>query len=186
MLKPSKAHDPEGKDMTVEELATRVDSLERENLRLRRIGAVVLVLAVGVAIVGAATPAQLQDIDARRIRIIDESDEVRAEMAADGILYFDENGTARALITGAGIAYFDENGRRRAWMTAPGIDYFDESGKRRAGMDANGISYADENGIDRAELGRVEVVTQSNAETTYPAQVVLYDADGKVIWSAIR
>jgi hypothetical protein len=38
----------------------------------------------------------------------------------------------------------------------------------------------------RAEMGRVETLTPSTgATTTYPAQVVLYDDDNNVIWSAV-
>jgi len=44
----------------------------------------------------------------------------------------------------------------------------------------------DENNNLRAQLGSVGLVTPSTgATTTFPAQVVLYDDDFNVIWSAV-
>ena len=62
----------------------------------------------------------------------------------------------------------------------------DESGTMRSVMDVDGIMYIDENANVRAQLGRVVLKTPSTgAETTYPAQVVLHDVDGNVIWRAL-
>ena len=50
-----------------------------------------------------------------------------------------------------------------------------------------GIAYFDEDGSVRARLGAADLVTPSTgAETHYPAAVVLYDAEGNVIWQAPR
>ena len=64
----------------------------------------------------------------------------------------------------------------------PGIKR-DANGQTRSQMDADGIAYWDENQNVRAKLGRVELTTPATgAETAYPAAVVLYDAEGNVIW----
>ncbi len=74
----------------------------------------------------------------------------------------------------------------RASVIADGFSYFDESGTARARMADDGIFYYDENSARRAGMGRVRLVIPSaGAETTYPAQVVLYDAESKVIWEAL-
>ena len=54
-------------------------------------------------------------------------------------------------------------------------------------MDTDAIAYFDENGQTRAVMGRVVTTTPATgAETTYPAAVVLYDAEGNVIWRESR
>ena len=54
-------------------------------------------------------------------------------------------------------------------------------------MSASGIRYMDENGNTRARMGAVELTTPATgAETRYPAAVVLYTADGTVLWKALR
>ena len=54
-------------------------------------------------------------------------------------------------------------------------------------MSADRIAYYDENEQGRAEMGRVVTTTPTiGAETTYPAAVVLYDAEGKAIWMEPR
>ena len=81
----------------------------------------------------------------------------------------------------------DENGIERASIRTGGIIYQDENGNARAMMWPKGFYYFDENFIQRARLGSVETITPSTgATTTYPGQVALYDADGTVLWSALR
>ena len=80
----------------------------------------------------------------------------------------------------------DENGNPRSHMSGLGISYRDENGTERTVMSEDGISYFDENRNTRARLGRVGLVTPSTgAETTYPAQVVLFDPEGNTIWEAL-
>ena len=83
------------------------------------------------------------------------------------------------------FSVIDENGEVRFMMTDGSITHWDENGQMRAWMDVDGIRYYDENQQKRAHLGRVNLVTPSTeAETTYPAAVVLYDSESKVIWRA--
>jgi hypothetical protein len=72
-------------------------------------------------------------------------------------------------------------------MTAGRIGYFESDKVVRAVMDADGFAYFDENGNTRAQMGSAELVTTApGAETHYPAAVVLYKPDGKVLWQAPR
>ena len=49
------------------------------------------------------------------------------------------------------------------------------------------ISLLDEDGNIRSKLGAVRLTSQTaGAETSYPAAIALYDAEGKVIWMAPR
>ncbi len=129
-----------------------------------------MAVLLAVALVGAVMPQEIPDaIDARIFRVFDETGKMRAALSADGIWFDDESGTRRASMDTDGIRYTDENGTTRSTVGAFGFDYFDENGKTRA------------------QLGRTVIVTTSTgAETTYPATMVLYDAEFKVIWQAPR
>jgi hypothetical protein len=185
---------------------SRLDKLEQDNQRLKlALGSLLLVLAA-VCLIGAVMPQQIPEvIEAREFRVIGENGTRRAAVAADAIVYIDENGQSRAIIDALGIAYLDENGTRRAVMDAysigynaenglrrssmdaDGIGYFDENGNIRVQMNADGIAYVDENENIRAQMGSVQTVTPATGVVTRtPAQVVLYDAEFNVIWSALR
>jgi hypothetical protein len=186
-------------------LESRLSKVERDNRRLKlTVGALLLALAA-VPLVGAVMPEQIPElITARQFSVIDENGTARARMADDGIFYYDENSARRAGISELGIIYYDENEVLRAWMANDGINYFGEDETLRAAMRAvgffsydenknvlavmysGGTAYYDENETLRAALGRVRNVTPSTgAETTYPAQASLYDAEGNVIWQAL-
>lgn len=172
--------------MSIDELCARVDGLERENRRLKRVGLAVVVTvvtvagaALGVALVGAATP---EVIEARAFRVIDESGIVRAQMDANRFDYLDENGKRRAIIDAGGFYYFDANAIR-ASMDDGGITYYDENGVARVGFTAAGTTYIDEKGMMRAQLGIVSTVSKTTGkESRYPAGVALFADDGTVFW----
>jgi len=155
-------------------LESRVDKIERDNRRLKlTVGALLLALAA-VPLIGAVMPEQIPDVVvARAFHAVNENGNIRARIAADGIAYFTELGDY-----GVGI--------RRAGITNNGISYFDENGDLRVAITNSGITYLDENDTLRARLGSVGLDTPSTgATTTYPAQVVLFDDDEKVIWQAV-
>ena len=86
-----------------------------------------------------------------------------------------------------GIGYQDENSNLRAFMTADGIGYFGKTGDIRAQLNADGIVYVDENGVIRAQMGSIQTLTPATGVLTRtPAQIVLYDAEFKVIWRAMQ
>tara|TARA_B100002003_G_C14020695_1_gene492213 strand:- start:211 stop:687 length:477 start_codon:yes stop_codon:yes gene_type:complete len=150
-------------------LESRLSKVEQDNRRLKlALGALLLALAA-VPLVGAVMPEQIPElIQARRFRVIDE------------------NGTTRAVMDYDGFYSFDENGKLRAAMDDLSIRYMGENGNGTTDMGAYGFSYYGESGTLRAQLGRVVLKTPATgAETKYPAQVVLYDDDFNVLWSAV-
>ena len=90
----------------------------------------------------------------------------------------------------------DAKGEARASLAvladgSPSLWLSDADGKTRAhlGMDADGSSYieiCDKDGKTRAALGvtNLEVTKTGATEKTAPSSLVLFDRDGKVIWSA--
>jgi hypothetical protein len=136
-------------------LESRLSKVERDNRRLKlALGALLLALAA-VPLIGAVMPEQIPEvIEARAFQVIDENGERRADMSDEGFAYWDENDNGRAEMSDLGISYYDENGNVCRLQC-------------------------------RLDQGSVGLVTPSTgAVTTYPAQVVLYDADGTVLWSA--
>jgi len=146
----------------------RVEKLEAENRRLRRAGGAVVAVLLAVVLVGAALPQEIPElIEARAFRVIDE------------------NGTMRAAVTTEGIGYADEGGGLRALITSAGLNLSDEDRILRVVVNPDGILYVDENQTVRVALGRIQTGNPAiGTEMTLPAAVVVYDADGNVIWQA--
>ena len=123
-----------------------------------------------------------------RMIFADEQGKVRAALrAADGLRFNDEQGTLRAGFSEDGLTFFDEQGTRRADFHKSGLAVRDAPGTVRAGLGVDGLTFFDEQLMSRLELGRVTVVNQrTEAETTYPAALVLFDEEGTVIESLPR
>jgi hypothetical protein len=172
--------------MELSEISARLERLERQNRTMKRAGFGLLAAALAVALIGAATPEEIPEvIEAREFRVIDENGKRRTTISANGFGYHDENGQTRALIDADGFRYGDENGKVRAGMGADGFGYLNANSTIRAMMGAAGFSYADENGQMRALMGVAELVSpETGMESRYPAAVVLFDADGNLIWRA--
>jgi len=146
-------------------------------------GTVALMLfpdSVAVAGDGAAV-----DIAPDRVRLLDGGAVTRVLLTADTISYIDSNGKMRVSINEAGVGSIDENGKLRAMLNNEGIASFDVNQAMRATLTNDGVAILDENEATRVSLGSVALTTPSTgAETSYPAAVVLYDAEGNVIWQA--
>jgi len=144
------------------DLEQRLEKLERQIRRLRVTLFGLVAALVLVPLMGTVIPQELPEvIDARAFRVIGE------------------DGHLRVFVHAGGSYYFDEHQKIKAWMDDDGIRYYDENDAIRVFVDARGIWYKDEDGRLRAQLG-------TDAEPSYPAAVVLYDAEGNVIWQAPR
>ena len=106
--------------MTTEQ---RLERLERENRRMRRIGAVAVAVAAAVFLVGQGKSKELPDLEARSLTIKDEGGNVRAKLttagAAAGLALMAKDGKVRVnLYTTAGgstyLRFFDKDEKMRA------------------------------------------------------------------------
>ena len=189
------------------EIAGRVQRLERDNRRLRLAAGCLVALVVAVPLVGAVLPVQVPEvIEARSFRVLDEQGKVRVALRAadgwtDGLAFYDEQrkGKLSAFLGSDLLAFYDEQGLSAhlsadilgflgeqgtdvGLSAAGGLFFIDEQGTVRVDLDADGLGFFDEQGAVRLKLGRVTVVVKrTEAETTYPAALVLFDEAGDVI-----
>ena len=146
----------------------RLEKLERELARAKRLVAVLALIAVGLSL-----SCVLPRTGAKSIH-------------ANQFVLEDEHGTPRAGLRmgkdGPGLILLDENGNRRAELCAlkgaSALTLFDENEKMRVGLtvdkDGSALVLCDENGNHRVGL----VVGKDG-----PAQG-LFDEKGKRIWHA--
>jgi hypothetical protein len=85
---------------SIDRLAERVDCLERENRRLKRFGAAVVLGLLGVMIAGARKAAVPDIVEARQFRLVDEQGRglITTYMSPDGrtvLGFFDRNANLR-------------------------------------------------------------------------------------------
>ncbi len=116
----------------------RLETLEKQNRRLKRAGLVVMVLAGATLRIGQAKPQW--KVEAERFVLMDANGKVRAElgMAVHGphLAFYDEAGTRRAVLgivqKGPGLFFLDTTQKRRVAMgvieKGPVLFFFDEDG----------------------------------------------------------
>jgi hypothetical protein len=94
---------------------------------------------------------------------------------------------------GLGLTY--KSGKAGVWLYAtdvgPGLDLNDYNGESRASFGVNKLgptlTLKDEKGMPRLSAGRAELTAPDGKTFGYPeSSLILFGADGKVIWSAIR
>jgi hypothetical protein len=174
------------------------DRLDRQEFDLKRLkrhnrwllGAIVLVAG------GLIVPL-LFETTAFRARA--QSGGTAKEIRARSFILEDENGKSRAALLaskdGAGLALYDKNGELLAALGVikdrPTLALYDEKGKIRAYLaaDEDGplLVLRDENGKIRFVAGKTKVVTSDGTTFEYPeSSLILFEPDGKVVWSAIK
>ena len=97
-------------------VVARLEKVERQNRRLKRVGVVVLALAVAGMVMGQAMP-RARIVEAEEFVLRDAAGNVRAELVAfkDGpaLTLLDENGKSRATLAvdkpGPRLSLHDEN-----------------------------------------------------------------------------
>lgn len=130
-------------------LAQRLDRLERENRRLRRVGATLAVGVAAVVLMGQArTPARV--IEAQKFVLRDESGKIHAELdlgrhGTPFLAFSDQDGKARAglglMPDGAPVLRLaDRDGKVRAALDvgadgAPGLTLYDQDENPRVSLD---------------------------------------------------
>jgi hypothetical protein len=114
-------------EQTMETLVIRLESLERENRRLKRAGAVALAAITALVLMAQATPAGVAKlVEAEQFVLRNSSGDTRAVLAVGpdgsvGLGLSDEAGTARAWLSlgpqgSPSFALFDRASRPRATL----------------------------------------------------------------------
>ncbi len=123
---------------TWEALTDRVGKLERQNRRMNQMGAVVLILAAAVLLMGQASPQRT--VEANEFILRDGNGKVRARLSSQlgvaGIAFYDENGSERAELSvnssSQRLTFYDPPDRKiKAELNAsfPSLTLFDEDQK---------------------------------------------------------
>jgi hypothetical protein len=195
----------------VEELERRLLSVEKQNRRLRQLGAALLVLVTSLIIMGQA-PSK-KTVEANELVLRDGNGNVRARLGMAGDFFtvpelklVDEKGTTRVRLRGgydrvggaanfSGVSVFDEHGRERgifdadengAALVIMNVKGADDALVRAEGIMVSGpVTVSDEKGF-RATLGTTDLVTPRSGEIhrTSAASLILFDKDKNVIWKA--
>lgn len=174
----------------------RLEKLERQNLRMKQVGIVALVLAAAVVLMGQAPANRI--VEAERFVLKDKGGNVRGSLAifADGpgLELYDANQKLRVALGVLGdmpnltLKDGKEVGRVMLGIvpTGPGLVLADDRGKFRAQLDVGTegprLFLEDQKGFG-ASIGNYYSPTKKSAETS-AASVVLFDKDGKVLWEA--
>lgn len=173
----------------------RLARIERENRRMKMVGALMLALIAGVFLLAQTTPPTVQEtVMAKSFTLVDGSGNIRAALAVKddgsaGLRYYDLEGKPRAFfdIGADGSPYlgFFKDGKPRATFSTladgtPGLWVYDKDGEGRAFLCTNedgspGLSLFDKDGKVRGAFGVLADGTPTLA---------FFDKDGKTTWSA--
>lgn len=166
--------------MTDTELARRVERLERDNRRLKRLGAAALVLAAAMGAIYATRPVP-QKITAREFDAVDASGKVRVTL-----------GTLQGVAGEPTLTLTGQN--RQTLLEAPGLVMLISNSHEGASAITIGASHglpgimlADGQGFEM-DLGSAKTVAPKTGATqqTSAASIVMFGNDKKhhIIWSA--
>ena len=167
-------------ETTGDNLAKRLDCLERENRSLKRAGTFVILGIAAVLIMGQAKPRDgAKMAEAERFVLRDESGKVRAklEVVNETVVFgvHDEDGTVRASLamvkSGApSLSLYDKDGNTRAILGYTEL----ETTRTLTKLEDTSTGM-----VMKYETTRTGKITK-RAESS----LVLFGKDGKVIWQA--
>ncbi|MBI2816503.1 MAG: hypothetical protein HYX72_06160 [Acidobacteria bacterium] len=157
-------------------LTARLERLEKQNRRMKQIGALALIVIGSVLLMGHASSKRT--VEANEFKLKDSSGKVRAILDEDSLSWLDTNQKTRLMlgVWGAGprILLLDESEKTRAelWATASGthLDLFDANRQARAF-------------IGTTDAKGTPPVLNPPA-TTYAPSAILLGTDGKIVWKA--
>jgi len=167
---------------TINNMLQRLDRLERENHRLKRIGALVVVVIAAVVLMGQARPSKVAKvIEAEKFVLRDTSGQVGAILftlygGSPHLEFRDKKGNLRitlgVMFDVAHLSLFSENGNSAITL--------------RALPDGSPhLQIYDKDRITRAVLGSTSPRVMGIETKRRPeSSLVLFDKKGKVIWSA--
>jgi len=180
-----------------QEFHHRLLRLERQNLRVKRIGAAALVGAVSLLVMGQASPKQ-KTVEAGEFILTDTEGKTRASLSVDyttkppvsQLILFGPDGRETARIDsggsvqgGGGVTLSGAEGQRAILSST----FLDLTGADRGGtlLLRDTLSIKDSEGYE-ATLGVSALQTPKTGERhrTSAASLVLFDKDSNVIWKA--
>jgi hypothetical protein len=123
-------------------LIRRIERLEQQNQRMKKIGIFALLLAVAVIVMGQ-TPKKIENGENESITLRDKNGRNRINIDADGgIILTDKNGKTGILLSSKGIALMDENRQSRIIMeTGKGISFYDSQGNPKSSFNEESLIY---------------------------------------------
>ncbi len=154
----------------MDNLLRRLDRLEHQNRRLKRIGALVVVGVTALVLMGQAKTSKVAKvIEAEKFILRDTNGEVRVALVT-----LDDGNSALVL--------FDKGGRMRVRLDTAsfggvGLNLFDKDGKGRAALSLTPI------GMPILSLAK-RIPERSPRLILNQSSLVLLDKDDKVIWRA--
>lgn len=171
---------------SLEIVLQRLQTLEKQNRRLKRSGLLVLVLVGSVLFILSAAKHQAMPtaateiVEAQRFVLKNARGEIRAILGVelDGDPYLSFWDADDHLRIGLGV-----------WTKEPALNIFDSKGNRRLSLygsvDGPSIEVTDAAGF-KAVVGTTDLQTDRTGEAhrTSAASVVMLGKDGKVIWRA--
>jgi hypothetical protein len=145
------------------DLSQRLDRLERENRRLKRIGAGVLVGLASVVLMGQALPSKVA-------KVVEAEKFVLRNRTGAELAVLDQG-----LDDGGRLTIMDERGRGRARLSDQGVHLYGENGDALTWLRESFLWVG-------AQTGRAGAWIQVDTwgETSFGLQ----DKDGKVLWKA--
>jgi hypothetical protein len=188
----------------MEEMHDRLLKLERQNLRLKRIGAAALVVAVSLLVMGQASQKR-KTVEAEALVVRDDNGIVRVRLSMNEkfhnpeMFFFDEKGrTMLELVGGVGregpfggaVLINDGQGRGRGTFQAHDdgalLSLSDAKGALKAALEPGHLDVSDDDGFEAALGTQDSLVTTRTGEThkTSAASLLLFDKNKNVIWKA--
>lgn len=169
----------------------RLESLERENRRLKWAGGAMLVGIAAVVLMGQAVPRAPRTVEAERFVLRDTRGKMRAELTnsagevGPALFLYHRNGDPDNPRHAIDLQVLDDPGG----LTRVGLR--DSQGQMLAQLEVStkglvSLTLRDERFNTRAVLGHTKLeITRTGTVEQHPASsLVLFDKDGKVIWKA--
>jgi hypothetical protein len=188
------------------DVTQRLDRLERENRRLKRIGGVVLVTLAAVVLMGQATPGKVAKVvEAEKFVLRDRAGQLRATLAADAnvatfALYGSKEQLRAAISVSrdvSDLSLWDGEGRTSAFLATGlggGLLEIASSSKSEATLmvhpdGATPLLFGrvrPQNEVRNALDGHLVAILgrRGLGKPVTDSSLVLFDKDGKVIWRA--
>jgi hypothetical protein len=199
------------RDADLSDVRFRIEKLERENRRLKRIGALAALISASLLLMGQAKTSRT--VEAESFVLKDPQGRVQATLGiwhdSPMLRLYDKSSVARAWLSVSGngepgLMFYDAAGNQMVmlaatkdgaslWLNqgAPKTLSMMEAIRQKGGISLSAMSggaklYAEDSHGFSVVLGNTELVTPKTGEThqTSAASVITFDKDGNVLWSA--